>query len=54
MDDIVKILVEHGVPVTRDAYVEFAYFGERNYSDLDGEERAAIDDLFGPDGRLVQ
>ena len=52
MDDILKFMVEKGVPLTRENYLEIAYMD--NPPELDAEIESELDELFDEDGHLLQ
>jgi hypothetical protein len=52
MDCILKFMVEKGVPLTKENYVEIAYMG--NPPELDAEIEAELEELFDEEGNLVQ
>ena len=52
MDDILKFMVEKGVRLTRENYLEIAYMD--NPPELDAEIESELDELFDEDGHLLQ
>ena len=53
MDDILKFMVEKGIPLTKDNYVEIAYMGDPP-AEFDAEIEAELEELFDEEGNLVQ
>jgi hypothetical protein len=55
MDNICRKLIQLGLTVNRDNYVALAYLGQKEYEELEGEERYLIPDIFDEEtGELIQ
>jgi hypothetical protein len=53
-DNILRTMTRLGIKLTRDNYVMFAYLGEKEFEDLEGEELAMLPDIWDEDGELIQ
>lgn len=44
MDIVLRFMLDHGIPISREAYLEIAFMGDVH--ELDGEEAAEIPELI--------
>jgi hypothetical protein len=53
-DAVLNKLISLKLPVTRDNYIKFAYFGEKTFDQLSAEERAELPELWDDNGNIIQ
>jgi hypothetical protein len=54
MDHVLKMMARKHIPLTRENYIFFAFMGEKEYQELEGEELAMLPDIWTEDGELIQ
>jgi hypothetical protein len=54
MDCVLKMMVRKGIPLTRENYIFWAFLGEKECEDLEGEELGMLPDIWTEDGELIQ
>jgi hypothetical protein len=54
MDHVLEMMARKRIPLTRDNYIFFAYLGEKDYEDLEGEELGMLPDIWDENGELIQ
>jgi hypothetical protein len=52
MDNVLRMMARKHIPLTRDNYIFFAYLGEKEYEDLEGEELGMLPDTAGEKPRM--
>jgi hypothetical protein len=53
-DAVLAKMAELRIPMTRDNYIRLAYFGEKTFDQLEGEELAELPDIWNEEGELIQ